>query len=281
VSTLLVSNEEADARIADPRIAAVTLTGSERAGIAVGAAAGAALKKCVLELGGSDAFVVLADADLEDAAKIAVTARFQNNGQSCIAAKRFIVEASAYDAFLAAFGRGAAAQRVGDPHDLATTLGPCARADLRDTLDGQVRATVARGARLELGGNALEGDGFFYEPTIVSEVAPGTRMFDEEVFGPAAAVVRARDADEAVALANASFFGLGASIWTRDLDLARGLAARVEAGMVFVNGLVASDPRLPFGGVKKSGHGRELSIFGVREFANLQTVCVAAPPKHA
>lgn len=281
VSTLLVSNEEADARIADPRIAAVTLTGSERAGVAVGAAAGAALKKCVLELGGSDAFVVLADADLEAAARIAVIARFQNNGQSCIAAKRFIVEAAAYDAFLAEFVRGAAAQRIGDPRDLATTIGPCARSDLRDTLDEQVRATIARGARLELGGNVVARDGFFYDPTIVSEVVPGMRMFDEEVFGPAAAVVRARDADEAIALANASSFGLGASIWTSDLERAGELATRIEAGMVFVNGLVASDPRLPFGGVKKSGHGRELSIFGVREFANLQTVCVAAAPKHA
>jgi succinate-semialdehyde dehydrogenase/glutarate-semialdehyde dehydrogenase len=281
VSTLLVSNEEADARIADPRIAAVTLTGSERAGVAVGAAAGAALKKCVLELGGSDAFVVLADADLEAAARTAVTARFQNNGQSCIAAKRFIVEAAVHDAFLEAFVRGAAAQLVGDPHDLATAIGPCARADLRNTLHEQVRATIARGARLVVGGSALDRDGFFYEPTIVSEVIPGMRMFDEEVFGPAAAVVRARHVDEAIALANASSFGLGASIWSNDLGRASELAARVEAGMVFVNGLVASDPRLPFGGVKKSGHGRELSIFGIREFANLQTVCVAAAPKHA
>jgi acyl-CoA reductase-like NAD-dependent aldehyde dehydrogenase len=275
LSTLLVSNETTDELIGDPRIAAVTLTGSDRAGMAVASAAGAALKKCVLELGGSDAFVVLADADLEVAAKAAVTGRFQNNGQSCIAAKRFIVVPHVYDAFLERFTALAKRQRIGNPMDDGIDIGPCARADLRDTLAAQVQGTLDRGARLELGGKHVETPGYFYEPTIVSDVAPGMRMFDEETFGPAAAVVRARDVDDAIALANASSFGLGFSIWTRDPAVAEALAPRIEAGAVFVNGIVASDPRLPFGGVKRSGYGRELSHFGVHEFANIQTVSVS------
>jgi acyl-CoA reductase-like NAD-dependent aldehyde dehydrogenase len=275
LGTLLVTNETVDALVADERIAAVTLTGSERAGIAVGAAAGAALKKCVLELGGSDAFVVLADADLERAAQTAVAARFQNNGQSCIAAKRFIIETAVYDAFLERFAELARAQRIGDPMDEQTQLGPCARSDLRATLHEQVRATLARGARLVLGAEPLPGPGYYYAPTIIENVVPGMRMFDEEVFGPAAAVVRARDLDHAIELANASAYGLGFSIWTHDAEKARALCARVQAGAVFVNGMVASDPRLPFGGVKKSGYGRELSVFGIREFTNVQTVWIA------
>ena len=258
LATLLVSNERADALIADDRIAAVTLTGSERAGIAVASAAGAALKKCVLELGGSDAFVVLADADLEPTVAAAVAARFQNNGQSCIAAKRFIVVAPVYDEFLERFRALAKSQRIGNPTEEGVALGPCARADLRDGLDEQVRDTVSRGGSLDLGGRPIPGPGFFYEPTIVSEVVPGMRMFDEEVFGPAAAVVRARDGEHAIALSNASSYGLGFSIWTRDTAKAEALAQRVEAGAVFINGIVASDPRLPFGGVKRSGYGREL-----------------------
>ncbi|MEO6836329.1 MAG: NAD-dependent succinate-semialdehyde dehydrogenase [Candidatus Tumulicola sp.] len=270
--TLLMSNEDVDALIADARISAVTLTGSERAGAAVGAAAGSALKKCVLELGGSDAFVVLADADLDLTAKMAVTARFQNNGQSCIAAKRFIVVQPVYEEFRRRFVALAALQHVGDPMDESVALGPCARGDLRDAIHAQVRATVDHGARLDLGGKRVQGPGYFYEPTIVSDVVPGMRMFDEEVFGPAAAVIRADGADEAIALANASSYGLGFSIWTGDSSAAENLATRVEAGAVFINGIVASDPRLPFGGVKKSGYGRELSHFGVHEFANIQTV---------
>lgn len=273
-ATLLVSNERADELIADDRIAAVTLTGSERAGVAVASAAGASLKKCVLELGGSDAFVVLADADLERAAASAVTARFQNNGQSCIAAKRFIAVPEIYDAFLERFAELTHDQRVGDPMEDGVALGPCARADLRDALDAQVRTTIDAGGRLVLGGNPVAGPGFFYEPTIVSEVTPGMAMFDREVFGPAAAVVRARDTADALELANRSSYGLGFSIWTRDAGAGADLAARVEAGAVFVNGIVASDPRLPFGGVKKSGYGRELSAFGVHEFVNVQTVWI-------
>ncbi|HZZ00987.1 MAG TPA: NAD-dependent succinate-semialdehyde dehydrogenase [Candidatus Baltobacteraceae bacterium] len=270
--TLLMTNEDVDELIGDPRIAAVTLTGSERAGVAVASAAGLALKKCVLELGGSDAFVVLEDADLERAATSAVTARFQNNGQSCIAAKRFIVVDSVYDRFLSRFVELAQRQRVGNPADAATDIGPCARGDLLKTLHEQVSATLERGAELKLGGHPLECKGYYYQPTIVAGVKPGMRMFDEEVFGPAAAVIRAKDARAAIALANASNYGLGFSMWTHDVARADQLAAEVEAGAVFVNGLVASDPRLPFGGVKKSGYGRELSHFGIHEFANIQTV---------
>jgi acyl-CoA reductase-like NAD-dependent aldehyde dehydrogenase len=272
--TLLIPGKEMSKIVGDPRVAAVTLTGSEEAGVSVARATGENLKKCVLELGGSDAFVVLADADLEAAAKTAVTARFQNNGESCIAAKRFIVEDSVYEDFLARFAEFAAARVVGDPMEETTQLGPSARADLRQSVDDQVRATLAAGARLVTGGRFIERPGFFYEPTVVSEVTPGMPMFDEEVFGPAAAVVRANDLEHALELANASRFGLGANLWTRDIALAEELAGRIEAGNVFINGMVASDPRLPFGGVKKSGYGRELSSFGIHEFVNIQTVWI-------
>jgi succinate-semialdehyde dehydrogenase/glutarate-semialdehyde dehydrogenase len=273
--TLLASGETIDELVADPRIAAVTLTGSERAGVAVARAAGEALKKCVLELGGSDPFVVLSDADLEAAARTAVTARFQNNGESCIAAKRFIVEEAAYDDFLARFAERTREQVVGNPMEERVQIGPCARSDLRQTVHEQVSSTVGSGARLVLGGKTVGTKGYFYEPTIVADVTPGMRMFDEEVFGPAAAVVRAKDREDALRLANASSFGLGSSVWTRDVAAAESFAARVEAGAVFVNGMVASDPRLPFGGVKKSGYGRELSAFGIHEFVNIQTVWIA------
>ena len=276
--TLLIDHADADARIADPRIAAVSLTGSERAGTAVGAAAGAAIKPCVLELGGSDAFIVLADADLDLAIETALTARFQNNGQSCIAAKRFIVEEPVYDRFVRHFAQGAAALRVGDPASEQTQLGPCARADLRETLHAQVTQSVVDGARIATGGSMLPGPGFFLEPTVVTDVVPGMPLFNEESFGPAAAVIRARDEEEALNLANASAFGLGASIWTRDVGHAQRMAAHIEAGMVFVNGMVASDPRLPFGGIKRSGYGRELSALGIREFVNAQTLWIG--PAH-
>jgi acyl-CoA reductase-like NAD-dependent aldehyde dehydrogenase len=272
--TLLIGHEDADARIADRRIAAVTLTGSERAGEAVGAAAGKALKKSVLELGGSDAFIVLADADLDLAVEYGVKARFQNNGQSCIAAKRFIVEDAVYDRFLRRFSDAASQQRIGDPMNDQTQLGPCARSDLRDALAAQVTRTVVDGGRIVTGGRPVDGPGYFFQPTVVADVTPAAPMFDEEVFGPAAAVVRARDEDHAIELANTSKYGLGANVWTRSVEHAQRMAERIEAGMVFVNGMVASDPRLPFGGVKNSGYGRELSLFGLREFVNVQTVWV-------
>ncbi|HET7815564.1 MAG TPA: aldehyde dehydrogenase family protein, partial [Candidatus Baltobacteraceae bacterium] len=211
--TLLIDHDRADALIADERIAAVTLTGSERAGIAVAQAAGAALKKCVLELGGSDPFVVLADAHLDRAVEFAVKARFQNNGQSCIAAKRFIVEDAIYDRFVRRFAEAAAQQRVGDPAQDDTQIGPCARKDLRDELQRQITQSVVDGGRIVTGGKAIEREGFFYEPTVVADIAPGAAMFEEETFGPAAAVIRAEDDRHALELANRSKFGLGATIW--------------------------------------------------------------------
>lgn len=272
--TLIARGETIDEIVGDPRIAGVTLTGSERAGAAVAQAAGVHLKKCVLELGGSDPFVVFADADLEAATTTAIKSRFQNNGESCIAAKRFIVEAPLYDEFVERFADKAKAQVIGNPMEDGVQLGPCARSDLRETLHEQVSSTVYGGAILATGGKPMERKGWFYEPTIVADVTPGMRMFDEETFGPAAAVVRAENREHAIELANTSSYGLGASLWTRDVAAAEAFGARVEAGAVFINGMVASDPRLPFGGVKKSGYGRELSTFGIQEFVNIQTVWI-------
>jgi acyl-CoA reductase-like NAD-dependent aldehyde dehydrogenase len=270
--TVLVRGAETARLIEDPRVAAVTLTGSEEAGMAVAATSGRALKKHVLELGGSDAFIVLEDADLDAAAEWATRSRFQNTGQSCIAAKRFIVVESVAADFERRFVEVASRLRMGDPLQRETQLGPLARADLRDTLHRQVQETLQMGARLLLGGKPAPGRGYFYEPTIVSGVTPAMPMFREETFGPAAAVIYARDAEHAVELANASRFGLGGNLWTRDLVRAQRLARYLESGAVFINGMTASDPRLPFGGIKHSGYGRELSSFGIREFVNIQTV---------
>lgn len=272
--TVLVPGRETGKLIADPRIAAVTLTGSEEAGVAVASASGQHLKKHVLELGGSDAFIVLEDADLDAAAQTAVRARFQNTGQSCIAAKRFIVVESVAEAFERKFVEEAAKLRVGDPLRYETQIGPVARADLRDDLDRQVQATVQMGGRVLLGGKPVEGKGCFYEPTIVTDVTPEMPMFCQETFGPAAAVIHARDTEHALELANNSQFGLGGNLWTSDVERGRKLARRLESGAMFLNGMTASDPRLPFGGVKHSGYGRELSIFGIREFVNVQTVWI-------
>ena len=271
-TTLLVGSASVAGLIDDPRIAAVTFTGSTPVGRAIASQAGRALKKQVLELGGSDPFIVLADADVEAAAAVAVKARFQNTGQSCIAAKRFIVEASVGDRFVAAFCAGVAKLVVGDPMDAATTQGPLARGNLRDDLDKQVRASIAEGARLLAGGKVVGGPGFFYEPTVLDHVLPGMTVAREETFGPAAAILRVAGADEAVALANATEFGLGAALWTGNAERGRALSREIDAGAVFVNGLVASDPRLPFGGVKQSGYGRELGYHGLHEFTNIKTV---------
>jgi succinate-semialdehyde dehydrogenase/glutarate-semialdehyde dehydrogenase len=274
VAVLLVEAERVEGLINDRRIAGVTLTGSTEVGMIVAAQAGRALKKQVLELGGSDPFVVLADADVAAAAAAAIKARFLNAGQSCINAKRFIVAEAIADRFLAHFAANAAALKVGDPFDPEVTVGPMARRNLRDGLHAQVRRTLAEGGQLILGGEIPDGPGFFYPPTIIDQVSPAMTAFREETFGPVAAITRARDEDEAVALANDTAFGLGASIWTRDLDRARTLARRIEAGAVFVNGLVASDPRLPFGGIKHSGYGRELGEAGLKEFVNTKTLWV-------
>jgi succinate-semialdehyde dehydrogenase/glutarate-semialdehyde dehydrogenase len=273
-STLLVPSSMIDELIAEPAIRAVTLTGSESAGQAVGAAAGGQIKKVVLELGGSDPFIVLEDADIERAARSAARARTINAGQSCIAAKRFIVVEQVAEAFEAAFVTAVEELKVGDPLDRENDLGPLAREDLLDALRDQLRRSLDAGAKLETGGERLDGKGYYFAPTVLSQVAPEMPVFQEETFGPLAAVTRARDAAEAIELANRSRFGLGASLWTGDRERGERLATDIEAGMVFVNGVVKSDPRLPFGGVKHSGHGRELSEFGIREFVNVKTVWI-------
>jgi succinate-semialdehyde dehydrogenase/glutarate-semialdehyde dehydrogenase len=261
--------------IADPRVAAVTLTGSEAVGVQVATACGRQLKRSVLELGGSDAFIVLGDADVEAAARGAVSARFLNAGQSCIAGKRFIAEESVADAFAEAFAAAALRLRMGDPRQEGSDLGPMARADLRDELIDQVRRGVQDGGRIIAGGTHPDGPGAYFAPTIVDGVLPGNVLAREETFGPAAALLRAPDAAAAIEIANGSPYGLSSSLWTTDLDRARRLAPQIEAGAVFVNTHSASDPRMPFGGVKRSGWGRELGAFGIREFVNVQAVTVA------
>src|SRR5205085_8765319 len=234
-------------------------------------AAGKHLKKQVLELGGSDPFIVLADADLEGAVATAVRARNQNNGQSCIAAKRFIVEEPVADQFTQKFAAAVKALRVGDPMQRDTNVGPLARQDLRDALADQVERSVSSGAHTVVGGNSLNGKGYFYAPTVLDGVSADMPAFREETFGPVAAVIRASDPQDAVRLANDTEYGLGAALWTRDTQRAKELARDIEAGSVFVNGMVASDPRLPFGGIKRSGYGRELGSYGIKEFVNIQT----------
>src|SRR5579883_3515859 len=272
--TVLVPGSETGKLIEDKRIAAVTLTGSDVAGMAVASTSGRVLKKNVLELGGSDAFIVLEDADLDAAAQMAVRARFQNTGQSCIAAKRFIVVEAVADAFEQKFVEAASKLRVGDPLERETQIGPMARGDLRESLEKQVCDSVEMGAKVILGGKPLKGKGYFYAPTILTNVTPQIPMFREETFGPAAAVIRARDTQHAIELANDSQFGLGGNLWTSNIERGRELARHLESGAVFINGMTASDPRLPFGGVKRSGYGRELSSFGIHEFVNIQTVWI-------
>ena len=275
-AALLIETGEVKTVVEDARISAVSLTGSTEVGAIVASQAGRMLKPQVLELGGSDPFIVLADADLERAVATAVKARYSNNGQSCISAKRFLVVEAVADEFVEAFTAAVRALTTGDPLDPATKLGPLARETLRTNLHRQVEATRRAGARLLCGGEPAPGPGWFYQAAVLDRVAPGMAAFDEETFGPAAAITVVRDADEAVELANASPFGLGASLWTRDLDRARGLIPRIAAGAVFVNALVASDPRIPFGGIKHSGYGRELGVLGLRSFLNQKTVWIGA-----
>ncbi|OWY27381.1 NAD-dependent succinate-semialdehyde dehydrogenase [Herbaspirillum robiniae] len=269
---LNAGNDTVAGVIEDPRVAAVTLTGSMRAGAAVASLAGRALKKSLLELGGADAFIVLADANIDLAVKAAVEARFQNAGQVCLAAKRFIVERPVAEEFTRKFVEAARRVRAGDPLDPSSTIGPMARADLRDELHRQVERTIAAGATLLLGGEKLDGPGNYYAPTVLADVAPGMAAFDEETFGPVAAITVADDAEHALELANASDYGLGGSLWTGDVARAQRIARRFETGGVFINGFPASNARIPVGGVKKSGYGRELSHFGLREFTNAQAV---------
>ena len=284
---LHIDNALAAEAIADPRVQAVTLTGSEQAGRAIAGNAGRHLKKCVMELGGSDPFVVLDDADLDATIPQAISSRFGNAGQTCIAAKRFILTPGIADEFVRRFVEGAARLRTGDPRDEATTLAPLARADLREQLQRQVEASVAAGAKLLLGGRPGPGHAD-YPATVLDQVQRGMPAYSEELFGPVASILRARDEHDALRLANDTSFGLGASLWSRDRARAEALARRLDAGAVFVNAIVRSDVRLPFGGTKGSGYGRELAGHGIHEFTNIRTMYVAdnvapagaAPPVH-
>jgi len=274
VQVLRIDEETVGDVLADRRVRGATLTGSVPAGKAVAQQAAAQVKPTVLELGGSDPFIVCADADLEEAVSVGCTARMQNNGQSCIAAKRFIVERPVLDAFTDRLVETVEALTVGDPMDEATDVGPMARRDLRGDVHDQVEQAIGGGAVAAAGGHTLEREGFYYAPTVLTQVEPGTVAFDEEIFGPVASVVAAEDADHAVALANDTRFGLGASVFTSDLDKGEEMARALDVGCAFVNEMTKSDPRLPFGGVKDSGYGRELSHHGIREFVNAKTVWV-------
>jgi succinate-semialdehyde dehydrogenase/glutarate-semialdehyde dehydrogenase len=272
---LPIGTDQVPTILADPRVRAVTLTGSERAGRDVAAQAGRALKKSVLELGGSDPFIVMPSADLDQAVKTAVKSRTGNSGQSCIAAKRFIVDEAISDAFVQRLVQAMEALRVGDPRDPQTDLGPMARQDLVATLDAQVKATVALGARVLAGGAPLPGPGCYYPPTVLTDIPVDSPAYREELFGPVASVFVVGGIDEAIRLANDTIYGLGASAWTHDANEQTRFVSELEAGQVFINAMVASDPRVPFGGVKASGYGRELGVQGIREFVQVKTVWAA------
>jgi succinate-semialdehyde dehydrogenase/glutarate-semialdehyde dehydrogenase len=272
--TLLIPAGDVQSVIQNKHVKAVTLTGSEPAGMQVAASAGHELKKTVLELGGSDAFIVLADADLSKCVPVSVQARMINAGQSCIAAKRFIVVESLLAEFEKQQTEIMASLRIGDPLNEDTQVAPLARLDLRTELHDQVRRTLDSGARLLTGGEMIPGLGAFYKPTVISDVKAGMPLYSEETFGPVAAIIPVSDTEEAIAVANDSEFGLGGCLWTRDLEKGESLARRIESGAVFVNGMTKSDPRLPFGGIKRSGYGRELGNFGIREFVNIKSIWI-------
>ncbi len=272
--TLLIKASLVPVVINDSRVKAATLTGSEPAGAAVAALAGKVIKKTVLELGGSDPFIVLDDAEMELCVATAVQARMINAGQSCIAAKRFIVVESRLREFEEKMTAAMAALKIGDPLNDSTDVGPLAREDLVKEIDRQVQASVTAGAQLLLGGTRKEGEGCYYLPTVLSAVGPGMAVFTEETFGPVATIIPVKDEHEALNVANDSEFGLGASLWTQNIDKARKLARKIQSGSVFINGMVKSDPRLPFGGIKRSGYGRELSHYGIKEFVNIKTVWI-------
>ena len=273
--TLMIPGSDVESIIKNNHVRAVTLTGSEAAGSEVASIAGRELKKSVLELGGSDPFIVLDDADIDLCAKIAAQARMINTGQSCIAAKRFIVVESRLKAFEEKQSQFMSDMVMGDPLDENTDIGPMARTDLREELHEQVQSSLAKGARLLLGGSIVEGPGAFYGATVVTNVKPGMSLYHEETFGPVSAIIPVKNAEEAIRVANDSDFGLGASLWTQDLEQGEKLARRIESGAVFVNGMTVSDPRMPFGGIKRSGYGRELSHFGIREFVNIKSIVIA------
>ncbi|MGE5458640.1 MAG: NAD-dependent succinate-semialdehyde dehydrogenase [Methanococcaceae archaeon] len=272
--TLLIGSSAVDLIIDHPMVSAATLTGSEAAGANVASRAGKCLKKTVLELGGSDPFIILADADIEKAAETAVQARIINNGQSCIAAKRFIAVNEIAGEFEKRFVEHVKSLKIGDPFNEANHVGPLAREDLLNELNSQVTRSIEQGAELLYGGGRLIMKGYYYPVTVLSNVQPGMPVFEEETFGPVAALIKAVDEEEAVAIANRTKFGLGASLWTRDRQKAKHLAAKIESGSVYINGMVKSDPRLPFGGIKFSGYGRELSHYGIKEFVNIKTVWI-------
>jgi succinate-semialdehyde dehydrogenase/glutarate-semialdehyde dehydrogenase len=272
--TLLIGSDKVARVIQDERVRAVTLTGSEDAGSKVASLAGKLIKKTVLELGGSDPFIVMPSADLDEAVKTAVTARTINNGQSCIAAKRFIIAEEIAGEFEQRFVKAMEALNVGNPLDDTVDVGPLATARIREDLEAQVQKTIELGARVLTGGKRLDGPGFYYPPTVLIDIPEDSPAYRDELFGPVAALFRASDIDDAIRIANATSFGLGASAWTNDIEETERFIEELEAGCVFINGMVASDPRLPFGGVKRSGYGRELGIFGIREFVNIKTVWI-------
>ncbi len=273
--TLLVDVSETSRIIHNPRIAAVTITASVKAGRAVASEAGKALKKCVLELGGSDPFIVLEDADIDQAVEVGIIGRFQNSGQTCIAAKRFIVVESVYEEFKQKFVAAVAQLKMGNPAEEGVYIGPQARVDLRDGLAEQVQRTVAAGATVLIGGEIPEGDGAFYPATVLADVKPGMAAWEEELFGPVATLIRVADEAEAIQVANGTDFGLSGSVWTQDLARGERIAAnQIESGAAFVNDMSKSDPRMPFGGIRQSGYGRELGVFGIREFVNVHSVWV-------